>query len=113
MEFGARARFQLGDLHLEALVLHSFIDLATEDQLLLVVMQREAAGRAGDQRQLHAQIRFGHIELEYFELFPTPRIAGQAEQRGGQRAISRRVMLARHEGAEHREVMGFGDDVEL
>jgi len=76
-------------------------------------MQREAAGSAGDQRQLYAQIRFGHIELEYFELFPTPGIAGQAEQRGSQRAISRRVMLARHECAEHREVMGFGDDVEL
>ena len=96
-----------------ALGFHGLVDLAPEDQLLLVVIQAVVTGRAGYQGEVHAQIGLGYVELENVELLAAPGKGGQPEQGLGQRAVGCRVMLTGHVAADQRKLAWLGDDVEL
>ncbi|MCY1362508.1 hypothetical protein D9M69_492290 [compost metagenome] len=88
-------------------------DFALQQEVVVLVEEREVAVLAGDQGEIGFQQLFRHIQLEDFQFLAAPAVAVQAKQRRSDLTGGFRCESAGEEVADQREALRFGDDVQV
>src|SRR5690554_1474090 len=104
------ARYKLGNLNLESVLVDSIAYLAGHQHIAVLVIQRKVAVLACSQCQGLAEIAVRHFQLENIQPLAISGIAGKAQKRAGYGLFSTGLEAPVHEGADHREQLGFGHD---
>src|SRR5690606_2066848 len=104
------ARYKLCYMNLESILVNSIANLARNQCIASLVIQREITVLARSQCQGLTEITVRHFQLENIQPLATPGIAGKAQKRAGYWLFSTGLEAPVHEGADYREQLGFGHD---
>src|SRR5690554_3868572 len=107
------ARYKLGNLNLESVLVDSIAYLAGHQHIAVLVVQSKVVVLARSQCQRLAEIAVRHFQLKNIQPLATPGIAGKAQKRAGYGLFSTGLEAPVHEGADHREQLGLGHDSEF
>src|SRR5690606_27841378 len=102
------ARYKLCNLNLESILVNSIANLARNQCIAILVIQREITVLARSQCQGLTEITVRHLKLKNIQPFTTPGIAVKAQESACQRLISTGLEAPVHEGPNHREQLGLG-----
>src|SRR5690606_14990533 len=104
------ARYKLCYLNLESILVNSIANLARNQCIAILVIQREITVLARSQCQGLTEITVRHLTLKNIQPLSPPSVAVKAQESACQRLISTGLEAPVHEGADYREQLGFGHD---
>src|SRR5690606_32274049 len=113
IELGSRPCNECCNLKLKALSVYQLANLARNQCIAILVIQREITVLARSQCQGLTEITVRHLELKNIQPLATPGITGKAQERAGYGLFSTGLEAPVHEGPNHREQLGLGHDSEF